>query len=163
MSNNLQLKIDNLLTLTRTGDVLRDKFMLLQDHDGWSNGYIADLTPINVAVMQAKATFKYNKRQTFQLRTNKTLSPKIQPLLDKQKKDIYKDIDNVSLDLLTLHATIITGESTTVLDPIFMKYFQDTYKKLGTVTYKICISHKLEPVTVCLNDNIVGFIMPILS
>src|SRR5207245_105035 len=97
-------------------NVILDRFMLLNDSDGWTNGYMADLTNIYLNTIQSKAQLKSKSLQLFQFNTDKKTCPEILKVLTKESKD-YKKVIDIELNLKNRFLKLITLDSFVYINP----------------------------------------------
>ncbi|MBI5357039.1 hypothetical protein HZB78_05545 [Candidatus Collierbacteria bacterium] len=143
-------KLENLMTLTKPY-ALRDSFMLLKDADGWTDGYIADLTGMNTEAMKAKA----GKMTSRDIRTiDKT--PEIKPLIP----DGSHAVENVALDLSDNMAILYNRTVSVKVNPSYLKYFYSAYKQIGGIS-DLILTAPDKPVKVMAMGELVGMVMPV--
>lgn len=152
---NYTHKLDNLMTITKPY-TLGDSFVLLKDSDGWTDGYLADLTATNTESMKIKANCKAMAR----LVLDRDKAPAIKPLIP----DGSHAVENIALDLSDGNAILYNRTVAAKVNPRYLKYFHAAYKPGGISGLVLTAPDK--PIKVMasvssLTAELVGLIMPI--
>lgn len=129
------------------------RFFELDDSEGWSDGYIADLTPTNVELMKATAITR-KAEMTSQ-------KPKIKQLINTTNEH---EVEKVEFDLKSKTAILENSKLKANVNPKFIGYFVKAYDKLGSITLRL--TSDKTPINVYLSnrgskDELIGLIMPV--
>lgn len=146
--------LDNLFELVAPSDNVIKKDMRLfrlADSEGWTDGYIADLTNWYMPNIEVKA-----KMRKVEFQENK---PKVQPLLD-QNSDGNHEVDSIEFDLSSKTAVLKNASIRANVNPKFLAYFQKAYKEWGGID-KLVLTGQHKQVKVYAKEKLVGLIMPI--
>lgn len=159
MTQELTNKIENLLKITPNFKL--DSFIVLKDRDGWTDGFVADLTNINFDTVKAQATIKNAKLkpgQYMRFITKKEEAPEFAKIECSIKDD--KIVDDIELDLRDNMVFLKSGDMKAKINPSYLKYFANAYKALwGSLEIKI--TEELAPVSIYIGNGRVGVIMPV--
>jgi hypothetical protein len=131
-------------------------YIEFKDHEGWSDGYMADLTNINQDTMKLKAKIGFEKGKTSKFCVEKSECPRIKNVLD-QASGNYK-VDRFYFDINTLSIKLINHNTHAWVNPKFIKYFMVAYQ---TENLEFQLTDPLKPVKVLVNNTLIGLIMPI--
>lgn len=155
--NNITLKIDNAMSITKNFNFNKDtRVLLFSDNPGWTNGYIANLLDIDIKQIKAKAILK-DCRHNFEI--PKKDRPKAKTGVRKVGKG-YK-VEDIEWDLLDNSLILKSKAIRSKINPTFYKYFVNAYKEFGGVDLEVTSENT--PVKVIQGDDLVGLIMPIKS
>lgn len=145
---NCKTKLENLMILAKPY-AMPDRFFLLEDSDGWTDGYIADLTNLNTATMQARAVIKGIIQDQ---------KPKIKPLIP----DGSHVVENIALDLSDNMAILYNRTVAVKVNPCYLKFFDNAYKKMGGIKELIVTAPDKSVKVMTADENeLVGLIMPV--
>lgn len=149
-------KLNNLLRFVKPTDlqVLANSFMVLQDNEGWTNGYIADLTGLKKDYFKAVAETKPKYITRFVIEADK--APKISQLL---KFESLHEVQDIQLDLKNGYLRLVSEDLTVYVNPVYVSYFAKTYGSIGSISLELQTPTK--PVVVKMNGELVGLIMPV--
>ena len=159
MTPELTNKIENLLKITPNFKL--DSFIVFNDRDGWTDGFIADLTNINFETVKVQAIIKHAKlkpSQSMRFVLEKENAPKFSQIegsiLDS------KVVDDIELDLRDNMVFLKAGNMKVKFNPCYLKYFANAYKELwGSLEIKV--TEELTPISIYIGGSRVGVIMPI--
>ena len=158
MSPQFYRKLETLEGLAKPFRV-SDTFLLFNDHDGWTDGYLADLTNLCVEEMTAKATLQHRRCALARFKTDKAACPNVAEYIPSGKQLV----EDLELDLADGMVWLKTPTIQAKVNPVFIKYFAAAYKSTGGIV-KLVLSGGLSAVKVIGRDNkLIGLIMPLRS
>lgn len=144
------------------GKYTPENYYLLKDHEGWSDGFIADLVGMYQTEIQAKAqlrSLKPSSRMRFIIEKEK--APAIQSLIDQTAGYTHTidDLEPVFIDGPRLALKLKNATTFEYVNPQLLAHFTKTY---GDVVLKIA-EEPNKPVRVENGDGILlGLLMPLL-
>lgn len=160
--NNLTVKIKHALKISKNYTFESfGLFALLADSEGWTDGIIVNLKPVDVDIMKSKAKAYSEKlmNNSFRYTIDPGQTPKIQPILSMVDNNQYEPVTDIEWDLLTNSIVLISENNRELVNPMYVKYFATTYKMAPDLY--ICKNIKKSPIEVRINGDRVGLIMPI--
>lgn len=159
--NDFNIKLENAIKLAK--NYLFESsglFALMADCDGWTDGFIANLKPIDVDLMKAKAKIYSAKNPSFRYTIEPDKTPKIQPILSSVDNNDYEPVIDIEWDLLTNSIILKSENSQEKINPKYLKYFTVTYKAMMSPDMFICKNLKMSPIELKIGGDRVGLIMP---
>jgi len=153
----IDIKFENMIKISPNYKLT--SFILLDDVKGWSDGYMADLTNINLDVMKLKALTKKDKLDKYFI--EKGHRPKIELIIKQIKNLKGEPITDIKWRLLDNTVLLKSKKHKAKCNPSFIKYFVNAYKPLGTIS--LSLYGKLKPIEVKIGEERVGLIMPITN
>ena len=154
---DIELKINNLASMAKPFKH-EHGFYLLKDHEGWSNGFIADLVGHNIELIQSQAKTK-SLKDLFRFTIEKENCPEIKKIIPEV--NTQEDVIDIQLDLEDKMAWLISEHNRVKINPTYLRYFVDNYKDSGYIFLKI--SEFKKPITVYQKEALIGLIMPLLT
>ena len=162
-NDNLWVKVSNVLKIAPRY-TLADSFILLKDVEGWTDGFIADITNINLENMRTLAMIKNSKGKGLARYTiDKDKCPEIKLIAAKVDERITNGeseaVADIEWDLLDNMVMLKSERHAVKCNPKYIRYFHDAYKQLSS-SITLHISGSNNPIDVRIGDRI-GLIMPI--
>lgn len=150
----MKQKLQHLMELTKPYSM--EGFILFKDHEGWTDGFMADLTNLRQEEMKATATIKNAKNpRNFRFTVELDRCPEFSKLPAGGDQEVI----DMELDLTDGYTWLLSEEDQTKVNQKYLKYFEETYKKLGGISKLLIDGQK--PIQVFNGDQKVGIIMPI--
>jgi len=158
MKSELKNKINNLMKITKNYSV-NGAFLVLKD-EGWSDGFMADLTNYYFEIIKGKAIDKngyfQNKVFSFNLDREKGVDIK-NTIPDKTKEE---EVINVEFNLEDNTCCLVSQLYKVKFNPKYLKYFYKAYKPFcGDLDIKV--TSEVSPITIYIGGELKGLIMPI--
>jgi hypothetical protein len=155
----MKQELHNLLNFVNPTDlkVLANNYFVIQDHAGWTNGFIADLTDKNASHFEAVAKLKPNI--VTRCVTDKDRAPKIAKLLEFT--ELYK-VEGIELSLENGFIKLTTDKvenKETYMNPIYLAYFVKNYG--SDITLELQENKYLSVVVKNIDGDVIGLIMPV--
>lgn len=148
------IKFYSLMGITKKLKI-NETFFVFKDCDGWTNGFIADLQGLNTkqmwarAILRGKKCYRFNDKKEEGIDSSKMLG---------NIKENQEEVIDIEMKLHPLSVVLISATHRVAVNPIFLKYFQDTYKRMGGIK-KLMINDFASPVQVFVGDERFGVVM----
>lgn len=148
-------KFVNLMSITKNFK-LDETFFVFKDCDGWTNGFMADFKDINTKNMWARAILRGKK--CYRFNDDKEKGIESSRILGNVSKS-QEEVTDISFSLYPVAAILISARYRRAVNPIYLKYFESTYKRLGGIS-KLMIGELGNPIVVYVGEEMFGVIMP---
>lgn len=140
-----------------------DGYMVLQDHEGWTDSYMADLMTEN-PVIRNEVEAKFLKGKVYRFVVDKEKAPKIKSLIPDVNDTRYSKVDDFDTTLVDSRPSLVlklkAGDKKAFINPYMLGYFLNTHKTMASIM-SLKIAGSLNPVMVMVDDAVIGLIMPL--